>query len=66
MTVPTSAYSGYSDLRQTLWQALRQAEEAYVQMRDAGASDDELKAGRRCQDAVAVAWRIAGSLADEV
>ncbi|WP_062223289.1 hypothetical protein ACP4J4_14125 [Aureimonas ureilytica] len=56
----------YSDLRKSLWQAMREAEDAYLKLRDeAGASDDDLALGRRCDEAITVAWRLAGILADE-
>lgn len=56
----------YSDLRKTLLQAMRDVEDAYLQMREAGASDDDLARGRRCDEAITTAWRLAGVLADEV
>lgn len=56
----------YSELRKTLWQAMHDAEDAYIEMREGGASDDELAAGRRCDEALTTAWRLAGILADEV
>jgi hypothetical protein len=56
----------YSDLRKTLLQAMRDADDAYIEMRDGGASDDALAAGRRCIEALTTAWRLAGALADEV
>ncbi|WP_427023290.1 hypothetical protein ACP4J4_02760 [Aureimonas ureilytica] len=55
----------YSDLRKTLLQAMRDAEDAYIEMREAGASDEDLALGRRCEDVITTAWRIAGGLAGE-
>lgn len=55
----------YSDLRKTLTQMLRDSEDAYIAMREAGASDEDLALGRRCDEAITTAWRIAGGLAGE-
>lgn len=66
MTAPKLGYTGYSDLRKTLLQAMRDAENAFLRMHDEdGASDDDLAIGRKCEDAITTAWRMADTLADE-